>query len=352
MKALVYHGHEDVRLSEIPKPQVKTEDEVLIKVEYAGICGSDLARIIGSMGRKLDTPVPHGHEFSGIVEEIGASVHDLKPGDRVAVAPKVVCGACENCTNNKVGQCSAEKRFIGVTLPGGWASYCVLPRVNLVKLPDSVSAVQGAFFEPLTVAIHSAMISKFQTGSSAAVMGCGSIGLLMVQTLHYFGASNLSAFDINEEKLSLAKKYGSAYEVNTSGNWIDQANEITGGRLYDFVFEAGGVEFTEKASILLAGAQATVAYVGTPFSDIHFTAREFEEINRRELWLKGIWQSYSTPFPGEEWTIAGKMFSEGKVQIDELIDRVIKPEELHVTLEDIKNKKVTGKVLIDFSKEV
>jgi len=160
------------------------------------------------------------------------------------------------------------------------------------------------------------MISGFKSGASAAVMGCGSIGLLMIQTLLYFGASKVTGFDISEDKLYLSKEYGAEYAVNTGGDWIHKANEITNRKLYDFVFEAGGVEFTEKASILLAGAQATVVFVGTPFSDICFTAREFEEINRRELWLKGVWQSYSTPFPGKEWELTAHYFATDQLRFD------------------------------------
>ena len=103
MKALVYYGKEDLRLGEIPKPEIEKDTDVLMKVHYAGVCGSELARIIGDMAVKLDVSVPHGHEFAGVVEAVGSAVKSVKPGDRVAIAPKTICGVCEDCLNDRVG---------------------------------------------------------------------------------------------------------------------------------------------------------------------------------------------------------------------------------------------------------
>ena len=109
MNGLVYYNKEDLRYEDIPKPEIKKGDDVLIKVHYAGICGSEYARIIGDMPVPPEIPVPHGHEFSGIVEAVGEDVTSVKPGDRVACAARTVCGGCDDCLSDRGGQCRHGK---------------------------------------------------------------------------------------------------------------------------------------------------------------------------------------------------------------------------------------------------
>ncbi len=344
IKALVYYGKEDLRLEDFPTPRIESGTEVIIKVHYAGVCGSELARIIGDAPIPLEHPVPHGHEFAGVVQEAGSRVTTVRPGDRVAVAPKTVCGICEDCRNDRVGQCANTHGFIGVKLPGGWAEYCKVEEQNVVKLPDNVSTFAGAFLEPLTVAVHGLRVGEYTPGGRTAIVGCGTIGALTLQAALAQGASEVTAFDSSGRALALAKEMGAHFTVCTTGDWRAQAWEQTGGRLYDTVFETGGAAFTEKAAIELTGAHGTLVYIGTPFSQIVFSPQEFEQINRKELWIRGSWQSYSTPFPGAEWPTAARLLP--KIRLEGMVDRVIAPEKIFDALEDARAKRLHGKIMM------
>ena len=354
MRALVYYNKEDLRYEDIPKPEIAKGNDVIIKVHYAGVCGSELARIIGDMPLPQEHPVPHGHEFSGVVEAVGKDVTSVKPGDRVAVAPRTVCGVCDDCLNDRVGQCKFTRGFIGTKLAGGWADYCMVDEINVVKLPEGTPTYQGAFLEPLTVAVHGIRIGEYVRGKSVAIVGCGTIGALTLQAAKHYGASRLTAFDVSGERLALAKRLGAEYTVSTAENWEEQAAGITADRMYDYVFETGGVPFTEKASIVLTAPHGTLVYIGTPFTDISFTPYEFEKINRKEIWIRGSWQSYSTPFPGfpgVEWPESAEMLHSGEVKVDELIDRIIPMEDIFNALEDARDKKVHGKIMMRIAED-
>lgn len=349
MKALVYYDKEDLRWEDFPTPVIEKDNEVIIKVHYAGVCGSEIARIIGDNPIPLEHPVPHGHEFAGVVASVGSRVTKVKQGDRVAVAPRTACGICEDCLNNRVAQCPNSRGFYGVKLAGGWAEYCKVDEVNVVKLPDGVSTFEGAFLEPLTVAVHGLRMAEFEPNKKTAIVGCGTIGALTLQAAKSMGAATLTAFDIGERQLGLARQLGAEYAVSTGGDWRAEANKITDRRLFDYVLETGGVPFTEKAAIELTAVHGTLAYIGTPFSDITFTPQEFEQINRKELWIRGTWQSYSTPFPGIEWKIAAKLLQE--INVTCLVDRMIQPEQIFETLEDVRHKKVHGKIMMKWCPE-
>lgn len=346
MKALVYYDKEDLRLEDFPTPVIEKGDDVIVKVHYAGVCGSELARIIGEYPIPLEHPVPHGHEFAGVVQAVGPQVTSVRVGDRVAVAPKTVCGVCEDCLNDRVGQCANTRGFIGVKLPGGWAEYCKVDEINIVKLPDGVSTFEGAFLEPLTVAVHGIRMGGLEAGKRTAIVGCGTIGALTLQAAATMGAACLTVFDINAHQLETAQRLGASYAVSTGGDWLEQARQITDGHLFDYVFETGGVAFTEKAAIALTAAHGTLVYIGTPFSDIHFKPQEFEQINRKEIWIRGAWQSYSTPFPGCEWPTAAALLK--TVQVSGLVDRLIEPEQIFDALGDARAKKVHGKIMMQW----
>ncbi|GAB2046135.1 galactitol-1-phosphate 5-dehydrogenase [Agathobaculum sp. TL06] len=349
MKALVYYNKEDLRWEEFPTPRIEKTDDVIIKVHYAGVCGSEIARIIGDNPIPLDHPVPHGHEFAGVVSEIGSGVSSVKVGDRVAVAPRTACGTCEDCLHDRVAQCPNSRGFYGVKLAGGWAEYCKVDEMNVVKLPDGITTFEGAFLEPLTVAVHGLRMAEFEPGHKTAIVGCGTIGALTLQAAKTMGAATLTAFDIGKHQLTLARELGAEYTVSTVEDWRGSANKITDGRLFDYVLETGGTPFTEKAAIELTSIHGTLTYIGTPFSDVLFTPQEFEQINRKELWIRGTWQSYSTPFPGMEWKIAAKLLR--KIHVACLVDRLIAPEQIFETLEDVRQKKVHGKIMMKWCPE-
>lgn len=349
MKALVLQGKQDLKYQEIAKPKI-SDKEVLINVKASGICGSDMPRVLGSGAHYY--PIVLGHEFAGEVVEIGADVTRVAIGDRVACAPLVPCHQCEDCQQGNYSQCK-HYSFIGSREFGSWAEYVKVPEKNTVKLPDDVSYLQGAFYEPTTVGLHGLFLMGFQGGTDIAIVGMGTIGLLTMQAAKALGARRVIVFDIDQAKLDIAKEYGADICINTGDeNLRDLIAEVSNGRGFPLVVETAGVEFTEILSLEIAANKGSVMYIGTPSKNISIAPREFEYMNRKELTIRGSWMSYSAPFPGNEWELAGYYLSNGSIKIDKLIDRIIPMSDGTQAFEAIEQGQVSGKVIFTNGGEV
>lgn len=314
MKAGVVHAREDIRYEEIEKP-VPKEGQVLVKVKYTGICGSDIPRVNGDACHFF--PNVLGHEFSGVVEETGEGVTNVKPGDRVAGVPLVPCMECEDCRKGQYALCR-HYSFIGSREFGSFAEYVVMPKDNVVKFEDGVSFEQGAFFEPATVALHGLLRVPYEGGKTVAVLGGGTIGMFVAQWAKIFGAKEVVVFDIADERLELGRRLGATAGINTrKDGFLEEAMAVTGGRGYDYVYETAGNTITMKLAFRLAANQAKVCFVGTPTKDLSFTVEEWENLNRKEFYLTGSWMSYSAPFPGKEWELTAHYFKTGDLKFDE-----------------------------------
>lgn len=346
MKAGVVHAKNDIRYEEIKKPEAGP-GKVLIKVKYTGICGSDVPRVNGDACHFF--PNVLGHEFSGVVEEIGEGVTTLKPGDRVAGVPLVPCMRCEDCQKGNYSLCR-HYSFIGSREFGSFAEYVVVPEKNAVKFGDEVSFEQGAFFEPATVALHGLRRLDFQGGKTVAILGGGTIGMLTMQWAKIFGAKTVVVFDILDERLELGKRLGVDETVNSgSPDFMERVRELTGGRGFDYVYETAGNTVTMKMAFQLAANKAQVCFIGTPTRELTFSVEEWENINRKEFRLTGSWMSYSAPFPGDEWTLAAHYFKTGQLKFDDsFIYKKIPLSKIDVAFEMFKTPgTVKGKILID-----
>ncbi len=346
MKAGVVHAKNDIRYEEVKKPEAGP-GKVLIKVKYTGICGSDVPRVNGDACHFF--PNVLGHEFSGVVEEIGAGVTTLKPGDRVAGVPLVPCMRCEDCQKGNYSLCR-HYSFIGSREFGSFAEYVVVPEKNAVKFGDEVSFEQGAFFEPATVALHGLRRLDFQGGKTVAILGGGTIGMLTMQWAKIFGAKTVVVFDILDERLELGKRLGADETVNSgSPDFMERVRELTGGRGFDYVYETAGNTVTMKMAFQLAANKAQVCFIGTPTRELTFSVEEWENINRKEFRLTGSWMSYSAPFPGDEWTLAAHYFKTGQLKFDDsFIYKKIPLSKIDAAFEMFKTPgTVKGKILID-----
>ncbi len=346
MKAGVLHAREDLRYEEMEKPVPKA-GEVLIKVKYTGICGSDIPRVNGDACHFY--PNVLGHEFSGTVAEVGEGVTKLSPGDRVAGVPLIPCMKCEDCQQGNYSLCK-HYSFIGSRRFGSFAEYVAVPEQNAVKFEEEVSFEQGAFFEPATVALHGLLRTPYQGGKRVAILGAGTIGLFVMQWAKIFGAKEAVVFDIADERLELGKQLGATAGINTlQENFMDQAMELTEGRGFDYVFETAGNTITMKMAFKLAANKANVCFVGTPTRDLSFTVEEWENMNRKEFTLTGSWMSYSAPFPGKEWDLVAHYFKTGDLKFDEsFIFKKIPLSKIADAFEMYKTPgAVKGKLLID-----
>ena len=345
LKAAVLHGQNDLRVEKVDMPKIN-EGEVLVRVKASGVCGSDMPRVLGTGAHYY--PIILGHEFSGEVVEIGKNVTNVQVGDKVAGAPLLPCHKCVDCLRGYYSQCK-HYSFIGSRTSGSWAEYVKMPAINAVKLPDEVSYIEGAFLEPITVALHGLFVMDFRGGFDVAIVGMGTIGLLTLQCAKALGAKNIYAFDIEDEKLSIAKEYGAHCCINTGEEGFkEKVWEATNGRGFSQVIETAGVEFTEKLALEIASNKGNVMFIGTPSKPITLQPREFEYLNRKELTVRGSWMSYSAPFPGEEWELAAYYLKTKEIKVDRLIDRRIDMESLAAAFEDLKVPgKVKGKILME-----
>ncbi len=344
MKAAVLYGQQDIRYEEVATPKLDNE-EILIKVKCTGICGSDLPRVLGKGAHYY--PIVLGHEFSGEVVEIGKSVKKVAIGDRIAGAPLIPCHQCLDCLQGDYAQCK-HYSFIGSRENGSWAQFVKIPEKNGVKLPPGATFEQGVFFEPLTVAIHGLFLMDFKGGVEVAIIGMGTIGLLTLQCARNLGAKRITVFDIDDERLTTAKEYGADSCLNTGNEGFRETvlNE-TKGRGFEMVIDTAGVQVTQKLCLEIAENKGKVMFISTPTSNLTLSPQEFEQINRKELTLQGSWMSYSPPFPGEEWELAGYYLSKSLVSIDRLIDRIIPLSEIESAVKDLAIAgKVKGKILL------
>ncbi|MDY3249485.1 MAG: galactitol-1-phosphate 5-dehydrogenase [Candidatus Choladocola sp.] len=349
MKAGVVHAREDIRYEDIERPVPKA-GEILVKVKYTGICGSDIPRVNGDACHFF--PNVLGHEFSGTVVETGEGVTSLKAGDRVAGVPLVPCMKCEDCQKGNYSLCK-HYSFVGSRQFGSFAEYVVVPERNAVKFDDEVSFEQGAFFEPATVALHGLERNDFQGGKTVAILGGGTIGLLTMQWAKIFGAKKVVVFDIVKERLDLAVRLGADGTVNTmDADYKEQVKAITDGRGFDYVYETAGNTITIKMAFELAANKAQVCCIGTPTKELTFSVAEWENLNRKEFKLTGSWMSYSAPFPGHEWELTAHYFKTGQLKFDEsFIFRKIPLSQIDSAFEMYKTPGlVKGKILIDSEK--
>ena len=313
MKAGVVYGKEDIRYEEIECPRPGPE-EVLIKVKYTGICGSDVPRV-NAAGCHF-YPIVLGHEFSGVIAAIGEGVGHLREGDRVAGVPLVPCLECNDCNRGDYALCR-NYSFIGSREFGSFAEYVVVPERNVVRFSDDVTFEQGAFFEPATVALHGLERLNYRGGGTVAVLGGGTIGMFVMQWAKIFGAQKVVVFDISKERLELGQALGADEGINTlDEDFMEQAMAASGGRGFDYVYETAGNTITMKMAFALAGNKAGICFVGTPVKELTFTVEEWEQMNRKEFTLTGSWMSYSAPFPGHEWELTAHFFHTGELKFD------------------------------------
>jgi (R,R)-butanediol dehydrogenase/meso-butanediol dehydrogenase/diacetyl reductase len=237
MKALVYHGKEDLRLDETAEP-VCREDHAIVEVRSAGICGSDLTVYLGKHPRAR-APVILGHEFSGVVvDRKGDGRPDLRVGDRVTVEPTFSCGLCRLCRSGN-GHVCLKKGLWGIDADGAFARFVAVPLNAIYRLPESASFEEGALVEPLAVAVRALAISKLGVGECAVVLGAGPIGLLTAQTARVAGAGAVVIVEPIHFRRQMAERMG--FPVLTAEEaTLENVLHVTAGREIDVVFDAAG----------------------------------------------------------------------------------------------------------------
>ena len=339
MKAAVLESNKNIVYKEIETPAIN-DDQVRVKVAATGICGSDLPRFFNDGVHFY--PLVLGHEFSGCVDEVGKNVTSVKKGDHVVGIPLVPCHECEDCKNGNYSLCK-HYSFVGSRQNGSMAEYVTLDEKNVMKIDPNIPYDVAAFFEPSTIALHGIMQANYKDGKNVAVLGGGTIGLFTLQWLKILGAEKVTVSDIDMDHLKLSKEFKADFLLPTCDeNFYDKADEITNSRGFDYVFVTTGAVAAMKSAFRLAGNKSTICMIGTPTKDISFTIREWEDINRKELYLTGSWMSYSAPWPGNEWKETAKHFALGDLRI--VPEMIFKSFPLKNTLDAFMEYDIPGNV--------
>jgi L-iditol 2-dehydrogenase len=264
MKTAVMTDIKKVRIEEREKP-VPKEGEVLVKVEYVGICGSDLHYYeSGRIGNFIvEPPFVLGHEAGGTVVEVGSGVTHLKAGDRVALEPGKTCGHCEHCKAGKYNLCEDVIFFATPPVDGVFQEYVAHEAGLCFKLPDNVSTLEGALVEPLSVGLHAAMQGGAHIGQTAVVTGAGCIGLVSLLALKAMGVSRVIVVDVIEKRLQKAKELGADYVINgKEQDTVAEIKRLTEGKGCDLSIETAGTQITASQLIQASKKGATIVFVG------------------------------------------------------------------------------------------
>lgn len=344
MKAVALHAIKDLRYEDVDIPKIG-EDDVLVKVKYVGICGSDMPRAMVSGAYHY--PTITGHEFSGEVAELGDNVENLKVGQKVTVAPLIPCGTCEFCKKGEFALCETYQ-FLGSRNDGGFAEYVRVPKANILPIPEGLDLETAAGIEPASISYQAVSKTNIKVGDTVAVVGCGPIGQFAIQWAKIFGASKVIAVDVLEDKLQLAKELGADVIVNSKEcNAVEKVLEITNGGV-QAVIETAGIKFTEEQSVLMCRKHGRVIYLGISHDELRFSAKTLDRIMRGEIIIQGSWNSYSAPFPGIAWSATLDFMKKGQIVFKPMISHRIKLEELPEYFFKMFNKEINyNKVLVE-----
>lgn len=298
MRALVLTEIGKLELLDVPLPGF-SENEVLLKVQAAGVCGSDLHGYTGASGRRKP-PLIMGHEATGEVVAVGDKVTRVRVGDRVAMMPLEVR--------------NGKRRLMGMDAPGAYATHTVWPAAKLYPLPDTLSYAAGAFAEPLAVALHAVALPSLRAPTSAFIAGAGPIGLLILAVLLEAGVKTLLVSDLSPERLEVARAVGAMEAVNPGEKDVrDAVDALTEGRGVDLSFEAVGVSATVFQSVAAVKNGGSVVWVG---NNQRIVELDMQSVVTREL---SIFGSYG--MTDADFAEALRLLADGRVPTDLLTSR-------------------------------
>jgi threonine dehydrogenase-like Zn-dependent dehydrogenase len=240
MNAAVLTEYKKIEWKSVDIPEI-TGNEVLIKVGYACICGSDQHVFLGEFHPRTTVPFIQGHEFAGTIVESGPEVKSFKTGDRVAVDPIIWCGQCPACKRHHYPACSTLK-LVGIDLDGGFSEYMKVPETMLYKISDNISDKHAALVEVLSIGFHACKRAGVSAGDRIVIWGAGKVGQSILQAVKTKTTNTVILVDILDERLAMAKRaYSDVQTINaTKVDAIETIKDLTGGEGVDIAFEAVG----------------------------------------------------------------------------------------------------------------
>ena len=346
MKVAVMLGLEKMGFEQrdIPTPK---DDEVLVKLEYVGICGSDLHYYeSGAIGEfVVKPPFVLGHEPGGTVVEVGKNVKHLKVGDRVALEPGKTCGHCEFCKTGRYNLCPDVVFFATPPVDGVFQEYVAHEADLCFKLPDQVSTMEGALIEPLAVGFHAAMQGGARAGQTAVVMGAGCIGLVTMMALKAMGVSKVYVVDILQKRLDKALELGADGVINGSQqDAVEAVRKLTEGKGCDLAIETAGTQITTVQTIHMTKKGATIVLVG--YSASGEMTLPISLALDKELTFKTVFR-YRHIYP-----MAIEAVASGKVNLKGIVTNLFTLDEIQQAMDySIHNKADIVKAVIKIASE-
>jgi 2-desacetyl-2-hydroxyethyl bacteriochlorophyllide A dehydrogenase len=315
MKAMRLEATGQLFTREVEKPKAGPDD-ILVRVEACGVCGTDRHLYHGEF--PCTPPVTLGHEFSGIVEEIGSAVTGFKLGDRITGDPNIACGRCSHCVNGRVNLCR-NLRAIGIHRDGGFADYVVVPHRQAFLLPPDLDPMHGAFCEPLACCLHGIDLAEIKAGSSVVVLGGGVIGLLTVKLARLAGAATVILVTRQAARRKLAEELGATASVDpAAGDVVMQISGETGlvpGGV-DVVLECAGVGETVIQATKLVRPGGTAVILGVMAQGEKVAIEPFDLLFREVKLVT----SFLNPFTHRR---AADLIASGKIEVEKLISRKV-----------------------------
>jgi L-iditol 2-dehydrogenase len=298
VKAVRLYKPGDLRTEAVAVPEIK-DDEVLIKVMAVGVCGSDIPRVL-SYGAHV-SPLVIGHEFSGRIEKAGKNSGGFSVGDRVTVPPLIPCEKCKWCQMGEYSLCE-DYNYYGSRCDGAMAEYVAVKVTNLLRLPPEISYEDAAATDPCANALHAMARSGFKSGESVVIYGAGPIGLFALQYAKKNGASKIIAVDVWPEKLHIAASLGADVVINAGeGDVPKKVKDETGGGA-NVAIDFSGVPSAQLSCVHCVSKLGRVVFLGISHKGLELSEKEVDTIMREQLELRGSWNSFTSPFPGSDWT--------------------------------------------------
>jgi (R,R)-butanediol dehydrogenase/meso-butanediol dehydrogenase/diacetyl reductase len=315
MKAAVFQGIGQIEVTDVPRPQPGA-GEVLIRVGYCGICGSDLEALQVGM---YEPGLIIGHEFAGTIVEAGPGVSGWQVGERVVVNDAIPCDACAPCLEGRLDGCE-DLTMVGVTHDGGLAEYVKVTARGLHRLPDGVTLRQGALAEPLAVALHGVRRSRLKPGDHALVMGAGPIGLLTLQCAMLAGARTVVVTEVDPTRAGLAGRLGATAVLDPARDNVGVAlSGLTGGQGPDVIYICTGAPDPYRDAVSLVRKGGQVFLLGLCVEPVE---ADFMSVVLNDLCIEGSLAGRA------EFPAAVDFIAQGRVDVDTLVSHEIPLDEV------------------------
>jgi threonine dehydrogenase-like Zn-dependent dehydrogenase len=338
MKAAVFEAIKKITVKEVPVPTI-SDDEVLIKVKNTGICGTDWS-IYNGWYSSEKLPMIAGHEFSGVVAQVGKNVSGIREGDRVTADINMSCGNCYYCMKGTPLLCTTFTQ-LGIHTDGTFAEYVKAPAKLVHHLPDNLSFEAGAFIEPLSCCIHASKAMNATVGSSVAIIGCG-LGVLHARMAVLRACAPVIVIGNNTHRLAIAEQMGADCVIDTREveDPVQVVKSMTGGRGVDYAIEAVGTTKTYEQAFEMLRSGGTLSAFGITGGDDFMQIRPFDFV----LGEKKI--TGSCAGVGQDWPDAMTLISHGRIDPTPLFSMKVPLEDLEWALHELRRNPDLFKIFV------